>query len=214
MNALLLIALLAAPASAKIMMSEPPVAAACSHVATMPALATCLKPRGLAMTELATLAGARLFEISTADKSAALQSVALYVQDKTGWHLGGLHELEGLRGQIAVTRFETIGTAEHHGYRFDISLLQPSAYSPDDVTTEPALDRRVEVNLCPGDRYSCMRITASCAEYVAGQVLDAWSGSVEVVGENVTVSGTATSSRSACGGGPAAYTLQQLGFRS
>ena len=183
-----------------------------------PALTTCLDQHLLVGTQIGSIVGpanqpngARLFAIAAKDaRHHELQSVALFLQDAKGrWRIAGLHELGGTRGEITLTRFEKIGLPQHQGYRFDLSLLQASSYSPDDITSQPMVTREVQANLCGGDGYGCTTLVESCQDLVGGQVYEGWQGSLVITGESVVLSGSGT--QPACGQ-PGTWTLSQLGF--
>ncbi|GEM_PF-4888185 len=160
MKSLVALVLIAPPAAAEVVMTEPPVVGVvCGSPARMPALTTCLDQHLLVGTQIGSIVGpanqpngARLFAIAAKDaRHHELQSVALFLQDAKGrWRIACLHELGGTRGEITLTRFEKIGLAQHQGYRFDFSSL--SAKRAHILTRK---DRRVERGASPRRR-SCV----------------------------------------------------------
>ncbi|CAN5477613.1 hypothetical protein BH11MYX1_BH11MYX1_18130 [soil metagenome] len=210
--------LMTAPVAAEVVAMQPPVVVICGNPASIPALTSCLKQHLLIPTQIGSAAGpanepggARLFSISVIDAPhRELQSVALFLEDVKGhWRIGGLTELDGERGEVLLTRFEKIGPAKHRGYRFDLTLVRASTFSPDDVTSAPSVYREARASLCAGDSYGCATLTQSCQNFVNGQLYSGWQGSLDITGDNVVLSGVGTTP--ACSQ-PGRWTLPQLGF--
>ncbi|MEO8549354.1 MAG: hypothetical protein ABI678_05260 [Kofleriaceae bacterium] len=192
--ALVVIALAGQPATAKIVIMEPPLARACETAGSWPKLMECMAKHGLRATIVRSLDGAKLVKVTpaSADDGRQIEAFAIYVEKAKSWKLGGMLRSGMQEQDVEVVQFERITLGTKHGFRFDIASSQGSFVSLDSMTSISSQLRQVQATFCNGTSYNCLTIVPQCTQLVEGQAYIAFAGRIELGENQVKVVGAGT----------------------
>lgn len=179
-------------ASARIVISEPPMVRACPGAKTWPLVERCLAAQGAVQLERSLPKAKLVRVVMHEDQTTYDAGIYLYLQRPDGsWSLGGMFT-GGMSGGSSYTVLELAPeTIERHtGYRLEIGQITRTTSSLDGATSVPILLRTRRVLFCAGTSYGCPDATTQCDVITHGKALFTFrstlvfeTGLVRVVGD-------------------------------
>jgi len=192
-RALVILCLLTATASARLVVMEPTVAYRCPRAKTWELVETCLRQHGTP-TLLQQVTGAKLVALGTPEQPSQ-QGFYLYVQRGKQWQLGGIDESD----QLQLIKLAPITINKHRGYKLDIGRFVPNGVIREDGSIALARVRTMYSLYCSGDNYGCARIVTVCEVFEGGKVTGLFRGTPSIVDQNlVKVTGDMSQAGPAC----------------
>lgn len=180
MKSLVLVLLLCATASARVVMT-PTIPRSCPRGASWEQVEKCLAKFGKPKI-LRDLGAAKLVHLD-GGSGWRVPGFYVYVHDDKAWRFGGMYE--STSDDFDLTGFQQVTLAKHVGYRFDVAESARNEVPVGEEQTRPGLLLFKTSVFCGSNQIQCAAIITACDVFVDGQSRETYRGKLSFEGDIV-----------------------------